>query len=72
MIKITPLRTCRTKNSDALSRATRSVADASHTKTQAPDLVDLGKFNAETNKIGFFKRLVKTIKVLWRANTRMD
>ena len=54
----------------AARNATENMSKVSLNSTH--DMVDLGKFNAETNKIGFFKRLVKTIKVLWRANTRMD
>lgn len=37
-----------------------------------PDIVDLSKFNAETNNIGFFKKLVKTIKIFFRTNFRND
>lgn len=54
----------------AARNATENMSKVSLNSTH--DMVDLSKFNAETNKIGFFKRLVKTIKVLWRANTRMD
>ncbi len=54
----------------AARNATENMSKVSLNST--PDMVDLSKFNAETNKIGFFKKLVKTIKVLWRANTRLD
>lgn len=59
-----------------MSSAARNAADA--IKRQGPavntknDMVDLAQFNAQTNKVGFFKKIIKTIKILWRENTRID
>lgn len=50
----------------AARNATGNMSKVSLNST--PDMVDLSKFNAETNNIGFFKKLAKTIKIFFRAN----
>lgn len=58
----------------SINEAARKSQEAMQRSPQdiKPDIVDLSKFNAETNKIGFFKKLVKSVKIFFRANFGKD
>lgn len=71
MIKFPLNKACNVK-SNKLPKMTTSQAYRS-TNYNTPvktDLVDLAKFNAETNNIGFFRKLAKTVKLFIQSNFR--
>lgn len=74
MIKFPLNKACNVK-SNKLPKMTTNQAYRStnyNTPINNTDLVDLAKFNAETNNIGFFRKLAKTVKLFIQSNFRSE
>lgn len=50
-----------------INQAYRSTINDKSVRT---DMVDLAKFNAETNEMSFFKKLVKSVRIFIQSNFR--